>query len=80
MTFAAAASEPAVTINYTPAQTRSNGTVAGINQLTLFDARGANQIEVDSVGPLTTTTIYGDTQDRQTGIASAQVRVFDYRT
>ncbi len=77
--FAATVSEPAVTINYTPAQILSNGAVAGVAQLTLFDARAANQIEVDSVGPNTATTIYGDVQDRQTGIASAQVRVF-YRT
>jgi hypothetical protein len=67
VTFAAVASDPAVTINYAPAQNSS----AGVNQLTLWDAWGPNQIKVDSVGTLT--TIHGDTEDSVTGPAAGQV-------
>jgi hypothetical protein len=75
--FAATGSEPAVTINYSPAQTNSsNGQMVGVNQLEIDDAHAANQIEVDSVGPNTTTSIYGDTQDTLTGPAAGQVQMY----
>lgn len=69
VTFAAVGTDPAVTINYTPAQNSS----AGVSQLTLWDAWGPNHIEVDSVGQNTLTTIHGDTEDSLTGPAAGQV-------
>lgn len=78
--FAAAGSEPAVTINYKPAQQISNGQMSGVKQLTIWDAQAANQVEVDSVGPNTDTIIEGDTRDSLTGAAAGKVRFKPYRT
>ncbi len=77
--FAATASDPAVTINYSPAVTLNNGQMLGVSQLTLWDAAGANQIEVDSVGANTPTTIEGDYFDTLTGAAANQVQFKPYR-
>jgi hypothetical protein len=79
VTFAATASEPAVTINYSPAVTLNSGQVIGVNQLTIWDAAGANKIEVDSVGAKTPTTIEGDYLDTLTGAAAGQVQFKPYR-
>jgi hypothetical protein len=82
---AAAGSEPVVTINYTPAQQQSNGQMIGVNQLRLWlsthDVLHSNQVEVDSVGPNTPTTIYGDdTRDILTGPAAGKVLFKRYGT
>jgi hypothetical protein len=77
--FAATASDPAVTINYSPAVMLNNGQMLGVSQLTLWDAAGANQIEVDSVGANTPTTIEGDYFDTLTGAAANQVQFKPYR-
>ena len=75
---AAAGSEPAVTINYTPAQKNSTGQMVGVNQLGLWlsthDVLHSNQVEVDSVGPNATTTIKGTSRDKLTGPAAGQVK------
>jgi hypothetical protein len=78
--FAAAGSEPAVTINYKPAQQNSNGQMVGVNYLQIWDAAAANRVEVDSVGSNTSTGIYGDTRDTLTGAASGQVYFVRWRT
>jgi hypothetical protein len=77
--FAAAGSEPAVTINYRPAQ-KINGQMVGVKQVAIWDAQAANQIEVDSVGPNTLTSIAGDTRDTLTGPAAGKVQFSRYRT
>jgi hypothetical protein len=68
--FAATASAPAVTINYTPPPSGSN---VGVNQLTIYDGAAANAIAVESVSPQAPVTIDGDTQDTLTGAAADQV-------
>jgi hypothetical protein len=78
--FAAAGSEPAVTINYTPNQKNSNGQMVGIKQLTIWDAKAANQVQVDSVGANTDTIIEADTRDTLTGAAAGKVKFNRYRT
>lgn len=76
--FAATSTEPAVTVNYQPSQSE-NGVMVGVKYLTLLDAQAANQIEVDSVGANTTTTIYGDLWDELTGAAANQVHFYGWR-
>jgi hypothetical protein len=79
VTFSATASEPSVTINYSPDVTTISGQVIGVNQLTIWDPEGANQIKVDSVGTNTPTTIEGDYLDTLTGAAANQVHFKPYR-
>ncbi len=75
--FAATASDPAVTINYTPP---SSSIAPGVKQLTIFDGPAANDITVDSVSPLALVTIDGDTQDTLTGAAADQVQFIPFQT
>ena len=77
VTFAATASDPAVTINYAPP---SSGGKVGVNQLTIFDGPAANDITVDSVSPQALVTIDGDTQDTLTGAAADQVQFIPTQT
>ncbi|MHB1426582.1 MAG: autotransporter outer membrane beta-barrel domain-containing protein [Gemmataceae bacterium] len=74
VTFAATNTEPAVTINYEAAQTNSYGTMTGVTALTIWDSWWGNNIEVDSVGPNTTTAIYGYSWDSLYGAAVGQVQ------
>jgi hypothetical protein len=63
------------TINYTAAHKGSDGVVRGVTSLYVYDGKGHNNVEVDSVGPLTTTCLEADTQDTVTGPAANQVFV-----
>jgi hypothetical protein len=75
VSYAATPSEPAVTVNYQAARLVSN-VVIGVNHLVIDDPHNVNFVEVDSVGPLTSTLIFADWFDTLTGPALNRVTVF----
>ncbi len=75
VTNAAVTFSSLATINYAGGNRWSDGSLHGVTSLTVIDGKGTNCVDVESVSPLTATSIWADTQDIFSGSAVGQTTV-----